>query len=160
MRKTNNQCSATNNPNKQCFAVFKGNEWEAIPACASSQLTFDFLSGYCLCANKTSILEGGTCSEKEYDENKTSDIFNHFYHQQLIYAQTNPSAEVLQSLANLQVLKGDYTNMVNGVAIDNMPDIRFQDNNKLNDKKLIELEMSLDKDSKATTSQFEIYIAK
>ena len=50
--------------------------------------------------------------------------------------------------------------MVNGVAIDNMPDIRFQDNNKLNDKKLIELEMSLDKDSKATTSQFEIYIAK
>ena len=109
------------------------------------------------------MLEDGTCSEKEYDENPNSDIFNHFYHQQSIYAkQTNPkpSAEVLQSLANLQVLKGDYTNMVNGVAIRDMPDIRFQDNNKLNDKKLIELEMSLDKDSKATTSQFEIYIAK
>ena len=106
------------------------------------------------------MLKDGTCSENEYDENQDSDIFNHFYHQQSIYAnQTDPkpSAEVLQSLANLQVLKGDYTNMVNGVEI---PDIRFQDNKKLNDKEFITLEMSLDKDSKATTSQFEIYVAK
>jgi hypothetical protein len=50
--------------------------------------------------------------------------------------------------------------MVNGVAIPEMPDIRFQDNKKLNDKEFITLEMSLDKDSKATTSQFEIYVAK
>ena len=146
----------------QCFAVFNGNNWTAIPACTSPKLTFDFLSGYCLCSeNKAWMLEGSTCSEMEYDENQDSDIFNHFYHQQSIYAKQNDSsAEVLQSLANLQVLKGDYTNMVNGVKIPNMPDIRFQDNDKLNDKEFITLEMSLDKDSKATTSQFEIYVAK
>ena len=160
-KKTNNECRDTN---KWCFAVFNGKDWEAIPACTSAQLKFDFLSGYCLCKdNKAWMLEGGTCSEKEYDENQDSDIFNHFYHQQFIYAKQDnpkPSPEVLQSLANLQVLKGDYTNMVNGVAIPGMPDIRFQDNNKLNDKEFITLEMSLDKDSKATTSQFEIYVAK
>lgn len=142
----------------QCFAVFNGNKWQGIKACDSPKLKFDFESGYCLCESKTQLFRGEGCSEENYDDDSESDILNHFYQQQFIYANgDDPSSEVKQSFANLHVLRGDYPNNTDDISY---PQIYFTNNTKLEDDKLIQLEMSLDIDDKATVSQFEMYIAK